>query len=152
MTRAEGSDARKSPKSNTRPPVLTTLAPAAPDPRGPRNGLVYSRSFTQQSRGVPPHGSHVWVCVLASGSRGSVVITQYQSLPLTPRKSSPYVSPSSTTPPDSLGSYHSEGGSNGFHVVRTPGLVVTSQPGPCPIKSSSQAPHALTHATRDSLD
>ncbi len=51
-------------------------------------------------------------------------------------------------PPDSLGSYHSEGGSNGFHVVWTPGLVVTSQPGPCPIKSSSQAPHALTHATR----
>jgi hypothetical protein len=26
------------------------------------------------------------VCVLASGSRGSVVITRYQSLPLTPSK------------------------------------------------------------------
>ena len=30
------------------------------------------------------------VCVLASGSRGSVVITRYQSLPLSPRESPPH--------------------------------------------------------------
>ena len=59
MTRAEGSDARKSPKSDTKPSVLTTPDPTASDPRGPRNGLAYSRPFTQQSRGVPPRGSHV---------------------------------------------------------------------------------------------
>jgi hypothetical protein len=34
------------------------------------------------------------VCVFwASGSRGSLVITRYQLLPLTPGKSSPYVLP-----------------------------------------------------------
>jgi len=59
MTRAKGSDDGKSPESPTRPPVLTTLAPAAPAPCGPRNGLAYSRSFTQQSKGVPPRGTHV---------------------------------------------------------------------------------------------
>jgi hypothetical protein len=33
----------------------------------------------------------VCVCVLASGSRGSVVITRYQSLPLSPRESHPHM-------------------------------------------------------------
>jgi hypothetical protein len=62
MTRAAGSDAGKSPKSKIKSSVLATPAPTTPDPRGPRNGLAYSRSFTQQSRGVPPRDSH------ASGS------------------------------------------------------------------------------------
>jgi len=59
MTRAKGSDARNSPESTTRPLVLTTLAPAAPAPRGPRKSLAYSWLFTQQSKGVPPRGTHV---------------------------------------------------------------------------------------------
>jgi len=51
--------------------------------------------------------SSQFVCELCSNtSRGSLVITRYQSLPLTPRKVLPiYVLPSSTTPPVSLKSF-----------------------------------------------
>ncbi len=46
------------------------------------------------------------VCVLASGSRGSVVITRYQSLPLSPRESPPHMCYPVVLPlPVSLGSF-----------------------------------------------
>ena len=59
----------------------------------------------------------VCVCSGNSFSGGSVVITGYQSLPLSPVSSSPYVSPSSTTPPDSPAEF-SDGGSNRFQRER----------------------------------
>jgi hypothetical protein len=116
--------------------------------------IIYSADTPQSVHSV------YCVCVYwASGSRGS----GNHAIPIAtspPRKVLPIVLPSSTTPPVSLGSL--EGGSNGFHVVWTPWLVMTSQPKHCPIKSSSQAPHAsrtkgstpppLTYATRDNSD
>jgi hypothetical protein len=63
---------------------------------------------------------------------GSVVITQYQSLPLSPRESPPHkCHPVVLAPRTPWGAFR-----RGFRrvprVAWTPGLIVTSQPGPCP--------------------
>ena len=74
----------------TTPAELTVVYPTSV-------GLAPMNSFVALSA--------VCVCVLASGSRGSVVTRNINRNFLPPGKSSPFVLPSSTTPPVSLGSF-----------------------------------------------
>ena len=76
------------------------------------------------------------VCSVSSVPGGGVIITWYQSLNLSPQRNPPHMChPVVLPPPDSLSSFQ-KGSSNRFHIVWTPWLAITSQPGPCPFKSS----------------